>query len=206
MLICPYTTWISQNPPVLPKLYWGAISQEQRIAEICRAVSGLESYLKYLSHRVEDLEAEIRAEVLKIVDETQQAIMAALDDVLEDTRDQIADIRAWVEAQTLSTLVWDVTTGEARSSIESMRRLFFDVTVFGTTVQQLATSTLYPTVEALARSGWNVRALAVIGAEVLDHVTDESPWAASEGDAGARFSTTRLATATVDPDGFVISR
>ena len=86
-----------------------------------------------------------------------------------------------------------------------MRRIFFDVTVLGTTVKQLAESTKYPTVQALAYSGWNTRALAVIGAQVLDHESDNTPWVVPGGGIVGAFDAGSLVTATVDSNGFLMT-
>lgn len=168
MFIYPYYTWITQNPPALPKLYWGTISQEQRIARICKTICGLEGYMAYLSKSVIDLQDEIRDDVQDIIDEARAEIDDALAGLRRDVYIQIQDLRKWVEEQTLSQSIWDVTRGLSGNSIDVMRRTFFDVTVEGTTVDHLATSKKYPTVDTLANSGWNCRSLAVIGATVLD--------------------------------------
>lgn len=206
MIIFPYCTWIMSHPPVIPKLYFGAISQEQRILEMCKKIKGVEDYLVYLSDAVVGLSDEIKAEVEQIVSESEAEIMAALDELRSYTDEEIEALKEWVRAQTFSTLQWDVTRGMATDSVDAMRRTFFDVTVFGTTVDQLAESTLYPTVDALSASGWNCRALAVIGARVLDHTGDMSPWIVSGGGqpTGDAFDAEALSQAIIDPDGFVM--
>lgn len=205
MIILPYYTWIMQNPPVLPKLYWGAISQEQRLAEICRKVWGVEHYLKYLSDQVVELEDEIKAEVEEIIAESQAEIIAALKEFEDKTDDRIDQLIEWVESQTFSIQTWDVTRGLTTSSVDAMRRIFFDVTILGTTVKQLAESPKYPTVQALAYSGWNTRALAVIGARVLDHESDNTPWVVPGGGIVGAFNAGSLVTATVNDEGFLMT-
>lgn len=178
MLILPYYTWINMNPPVIPKLYWGALSQEQRIAEMCKKIAGLESYMSYLSKQTVDMGKEIRDEVLRIIDANWIELNAALDDLRRDTSQELQALRDWVEAQTFTSNVWDVTTGSNQTSVTSMRRLFADVTIYGTTVDKLATSNVYPTVDQLSASNWNVRALAVRGADVLED-QDPGQWTPS---------------------------
>jgi len=206
MIILPYWSWITANPPVLPKLYWGAISQEQRIAEICKKVYGVEGYLKYLSDQVVELSDTIKAEVEDIIAESQAEIIATLEAFEDRTDERIEALIEWVESQTFSIQTWDVTRGLTTSSVDAMRRMFFDVTVFGSTVKELAESTLYPTVHDLAYSGWNVRALAVIGARVLDHVSDNTPWTYHGAGPvpGDTFDAESLAQAIVNDDGFVM--
>lgn len=206
MIILPYWTWLTANPPVLPKLYWGAISQEQRLAEICKKVYGVEGYLKYLSDQVVGLTDEIKAEVEEIIAESQAEIIAALEAFEDRTDNRIDALIEWVREQTFSIQTWDVTRGLLTSSVDAMRRIFFDVTVFGTTVKDLAESTLYQTVHDLAYSGWNVRALAVIGARVLDRVGDNTPWTyhGAVPVTGDVFDAESLAQAVINDDGFVM--
>lgn len=204
MLILPYRLWITQYPPAIPKLYYGAISQEQRMCEIAKRIYGVEKYLEYLSSTISGLEESIRKEVEALIEEAQAEIEKTFEEIRTVLDAEIEDLRAWVEAQTFSVESWDVTRGRTDTSVEVNRRLFFDVTVFGTTVQQLAESERYQTVQQLAESGWNVRALAVIGAEVLDHVQDPTPWHADPLPGDDSFDPVRLSTARVDTDGFVI--
>lgn len=201
-ILPPYSRWITTSPPVVPKLYWDAYSQEERIKRICCRIHSIEQYLDYLNKAMADLETDLRKALQKIIDDTN----AALDDAINEMRifvdESIDDMRAWVEAQTFSMNVWDVTTGAAINSVPAMRRLFFDVTVHGCTVGELATSARIPSVQALSDSGWNVRALAVIGAQVLD-ANNPQQWVPT-GASGDAFDAGRLAMARVDDEGFVV--
>lgn len=53
-LISPYHLW---EPPtwIIPKMYWDAMSQEQRIHAICRQIEKLICYADYLGGNVDDL-------------------------------------------------------------------------------------------------------------------------------------------------------
>lgn len=175
IIIQPYGSWIMAHPPVIPKLYYGAISIEQRALEIARRVCGIEGYLAYLSKHISELEGTLRQEMQDMIDEATVELQAAIDALGFDLRQEMNDLRDWVYAQTLSMEQWDVTRGLATDSPDAMRRLFFDVTTDGTTVDELAASTEYTTVDELAQSGWNCRALAVIGAAVLRNY-NESQW------------------------------
>lgn len=205
MIILPYYAWITANPPAVPALYWNVVSQEQRMKAICTKLAGLESYLKYLSDNVVGLEQEIIDQVEDLIADSEERINEALQVLSDDVAEQLEDLRRWVREQTFSVQTWDVTRGLSSDSVDAMRRTFFDVTVFGTTVDTLAASELYPTVDALAMSGWNVRALAVIGARVLDHTSDMSPWVVpGGGGVGDTFDAEALGTAVVNDDGFVM--
>ena len=204
MIIYPYRTWILANPPAVPALYFNVVSQEQRLKAICTKLAGLEGYMKYLSGSVAGLEDEIIEKVDEIVADTERRIDNALSALSADIEAQLDDLRAWVREQTFSMSQWDVTRGLATSSVEAMRRTFFDVTVFGTTVDNLNESDLYPTVDALARSGWNCRALAVIGARVLGDTGDMSPWVVPGGGTGETFDAEALGTAVIHDEGFVV--
>lgn len=202
IIIEPYSRWSTISPPVVPKLYWDAYSQEERIKRICMRINSIEGYLNYLQNAMQQFESEIRAELTKLMSEVRAELARAIADMRRFVEVNINDMREWVEAQTFSMNVWDVTTGTAISSVEAMRRLFFDVTVHGTTVQELADSTVYDTVQELSDSGWNVRALAVIGAQVLN-APNPDQWAPT-GAPGDAFDAGRLSLARVDEDGFVV--
>lgn len=206
MIIYPYSTWIMSHPPVIPKLYFGAISQEQRLLEMCKKIRSVEDYLVYLSDVVVNLSDDIQAEVEQIIAEAEADIQASIEELRSYTDAELEALRDWVYRQTLSMQQWDVTRGLATDSVDAARRTFFDVTIFGTTVDALAASELYTTVDALATSGWNVRALAVIGARVLDHLADMSPWVPTGGGqpTGDAFDAEALSIATIDSDGFVV--
>ena len=53
--ITPFNLW---EPPtwVIPKMYWDAMSQEQRIHAICRQIEKLMTYADYLGVNVNELE------------------------------------------------------------------------------------------------------------------------------------------------------
>ncbi len=177
MIILPYFAWLTQNPPVVPKLYFGAISQEQRLAEICKKIYGIEGYLKYLSHATQQLEDDIRREVQDVMAAAIDDMNAALDEIRASTSRELAELREWVEDQSFSAMLWDVTLGTRIDGVTAMRDLFRDVTVEGCTVDQLASSTRYPTVADLAASQYNVRMLAVRGATMLE-IDDQAQWRA----------------------------
>lgn len=202
MVITPYRVWIMQSPPVVPKLYWDAYSQEERIKKICIKVEGLERYLTYLSEQVANLRQELRAELIRLINEAKAALQQQMDELVAYIDEQVEELKQWVRDNTRAEGVWDVTTGSTQDSVKSMRRLFFDVTVHGTTVDELATTEKYPTVDALAQSGWNARALAVIGAYILDTQDDPTPWVVNPSDAD-QLTVGGLATTNIDADGYV---
>lgn len=173
--IIPYYPWIMANPPAIPSLYYGAVSIEQRDLEMCKKIAGIESYLRYLSEATSKLSAEMRAYVDAAIDEVEAQLEAEISTLRADVQEQIVDLIAWVKEQTYSVRTWDVTRGLLTDSVDAMRRIFFDVTTDGATVDQLSNSDTYDTVDALAQSGWNSRALAVIGATVLG-IEDQSQW------------------------------
>lgn len=173
--IIPYWPWIMANPPAIPALYYGAISIEQRDLEMCKKIVGIESYLRYLSEATAKLGEELRVYVDEAVEEVEAQLEAEISTLRSDVQEQIIDLIAWVKEQTYSIRTWDVTRGLLTDSVDAMRRIFFDVTTDGATVDQLANSDTYDTVDALAQSGWNSRALAVIGATVLG-IEDQAQW------------------------------
>lgn len=171
----------------------------------------LDEFSSNLEATISALDESVNTRISNM-EETTQAEMQALDDdvnervqSLTDYIDQtVEELVEWVQEQSFSDHVWDVTRGTLTDSVDGMRRLFYDVTVHGTTVEQLAETDRYPTVSDLATSGWNVRALAVIGAIVLDHTTDPSPWQAGPLHDGEVLDPVALSQALIDDDGFVV--
>ena len=172
MVIIPYSRWIMQYPVVLPKLYWGAISQEQRLAELAKRIAGLDAYMKYLSEAMNELADELQKELDEAIAEIKTAVDEAISNLDDSVTERIDELTRWVQEQTWSVQAWDVTRGLLTDSIDQSRRLFWDVTTEGCTVDELAENETYATVDELASSGYNVRAIAVIGARVLDIDTD----------------------------------
>lgn len=168
MFIIPYSQWILQSSPTIPKLYWSVTSQEQRIAEICRRIGCLEGYANYLAKTIGDMQDDFAREIAQLASDIRAELAEAIDDIMTSVDDDIQELREWVMSQSFAQGTWDVTRGLRTDAIDGMRRMFADVTVEGTTVDELALSTKYPTVDSLASSGYNVRALAVRGAWMLD--------------------------------------
>lgn len=192
-----------QSPPAIPKLYWDAYSQEERIKRICIHIDGVERYLQYLSELLPRLQDELRRELIKIIDETQRDLEEQMRELEAYVDDQVRELKDWVIEHTRAEGIWDVTTGTTQDSVTAMRRLFFDVTVHGTTVDTLATSDRYETVAALSDSGWNARALAVIGGYILNTQGDLTPWVVDPATAGDTLSVEDLALTHIDDDGYV---
>lgn len=85
------------HPPVLPKLYWGAVSQEQRIAEICRRLCSVTDYLNYLSEVIVDLPEEMKAYTDAAIAEFQaelDAVLAQIQELVESMQDDVAQAKA----------------------------------------------------------------------------------------------------------------
>lgn len=199
----PYRRWILESPSTIPALYYDAYSIEERTKRMCMHIDGLERYLQYLSELLPRLQDELRRELLAIIRETQAELNDAIRDLTAYVDEQVVDLKAWVVEHTRAEGIWDVTTGTTQDSVTAMRRLFFDVTVHGTTVDTLAHNDRYATVDALADSGWNARALAVIGGYILDTQSDLTPWVVDPAAAGDALSVEGLALTHIDDDGYV---
>ena len=199
----PYRRWILESPSTIPALYYDAYSVEERTKRICMHVDGLERYLQYLSELLPRLQDELRRELVKIINETRRALQEQMRELEAYVDEQVAELKDWVIEHTRAEGIWDVTTGSTQDSVTAMRRLFFDVTVHGTTVDTLAQNDRYSTVDALADSGWNARALAVIGGYILDTQSDLTPWVVDPAAAGDALSVEGLALTHIDDDGYV---
>lgn len=151
-----YPRFIMASPPVLPRLYWDPISDEQRIKWICERVEMIEDgYGKCLT--IDDFN-----EFLALLEKDQQEQTQEAHDYA-DAQDQkvIAYLMEVIDKLQIGMLVWDVTQGKYTDSVEANRNMFDWVTVDGITVDTLANLPL--TVDQLAESGLNVRGLAVYG-------------------------------------------
>ena len=65
MFVPPYGAFVLPDPPVIPKLYWGALTQEERIRKLCHELHKICEYANTLGiainldHRIiAELEAE----------------------------------------------------------------------------------------------------------------------------------------------------
>lgn len=63
-----YSGWTAFTPTI-PKLYWDAYSQEQRIKMLCKNFSKAEQYLDYIAQMTNDWSGEYTEEVQQKLDE-----------------------------------------------------------------------------------------------------------------------------------------
>lgn len=91
-----------------------------------------------------------------------------------DAQDAKVTAELMVEIQKIgkSMMVWDVTQGAFAESTVAMRNLYGWLAVHAVTVEELAASTVTPTVAQLAAHGLNVRGLATWSTELKDGWTE----------------------------------
>lgn len=136
-----YWGW-TQYTPVIPKLYWDVYSQEERIKRLCMEYDKLTHYASMIADEVNELSSKLDttlAEQQQVLADFQDKINAQIEEQNEQIAEQLEKQNALVDKKlddmqkyidykfqqyAESMLVYDVTTGRYRPSMESMRRLF----------------------------------------------------------------------------------
>lgn len=54
----PYSVWLDTTP-VIPKLYWGVYSQEERMLHVCKEIARIVAYLDELGATVDEIEERV---------------------------------------------------------------------------------------------------------------------------------------------------
>lgn len=174
-VIPSYWGW-TQYTPVIPKLYWDVYSQEERIKRLCMEYDKLTHYASMIADEVNALNDKLDKtleEQQQVLNDFQDKINAQIEAQNESIKEQLEHQNDYVES-TLSDmrkyidrkfqeyaegmLMYDVTTGEYRPSIESTRRLFQALSydhvgsrqlvsnyADNATVEQMGESTVYHT-------------------------------------------------------------
>lgn len=179
----PYFIGFTAFAPEVPKLYWNVKSQEQRILEICKHLDKLINYADMLAQRINDLDSTIneefeafKAEVEKRLDAQDKTLASALQEQDEKVAKELSALRAYVDERfdqiATSMLIYDVTTGTYRNSIEAMRRMYSALAYSNTgsralvsematnmTVSQLSAMTVY-------HAAWSERDTIVIDDQI----------------------------------------
>lgn len=98
--ITPFAVW-TWSSPVIPEFYWNIYSSEQRIKSICKEIGKIESYLNYLTNKVNEniIELHKRIDVLtervaaleKHVEEEVARLDALIAQLRSDLEQEIAD-------------------------------------------------------------------------------------------------------------------
>lgn len=179
--------------PEVPKLYWDVKSQEQRILEICKHLDKLTNYTELLATRINDLDSQTNAQfdqfekdVNAKLAQQDEKIQNAIDEQNANIEKQLKELKSYIDDRfdniAKSSLVYDVTTGTFRPSIETMRRIYSALAFSNTgpralvselaqtmTVAQLAAMTAY-------RAAWSDRDTITID--------DQTPTIQGEANAG----------------------
>lgn len=165
--VLPFFSAFTAYTPEIPKLYWDVKSQEQRIKDICMEIHKLISYVDTVTLQVNGLSTDIE-QILEDFQTDVKEQLAAQDakitEQLAAQNDQVtqalADMRKYIDQKfyeyAQGVQIYDVTTGQYRPGVESMRRLFQALSYSNTgerqlvswisdnrTVGQLANQTVY---------------------------------------------------------------
>lgn len=98
--LMPFSLWVTNYAPVVPKFYWDVESQEQRIYHLSLELDRLRAYINYIFCEVEKLANELaealdRAEAL--LDELAEKIRE-VEQLISELRQIVADITARMNA------------------------------------------------------------------------------------------------------------
>lgn len=165
--VLPYFAGFTAYTPEIPKLYWDVKSQEQRIKAICMELHKAVCYINAVTDQVNGISTEIeqtlenfKAQVAQQLADQDAKLAAQLASQDEKVEKQLAEIRKCIDEKfdeyAQGMLLYDVTTGQYRAGIESMRRLFQALSYSHTgqrqlvsycaqnlTVSQMAADTVY---------------------------------------------------------------
>lgn len=165
--VLPYFAGFTAYTPEIPKLYWDVKSQEQRIKAICMELHKAICYINAVTEQVNGFSTEIeqtltdfKTQVERQLADQDAKVAAQLSDQDEKVEKKLAEMRKYIDEKfadyAQGMLLYDVTTGQYRAGIESMRRLFQALSYSHTgqrqlvsycaqnlTVRQMAAGTVY---------------------------------------------------------------
>ena len=133
-MIPSYWGW-TQYTPVIPKLYWDVYSQEERIKRLCKEYDKLTHYASMIAKAVNELNKKIDDSIEDINNKIEEKFEKQNDYIKEQIKSQnmkieksLKDMKNYIDYKfdeyAASMLMYDVTTGTYRPSIEATRRLF----------------------------------------------------------------------------------
>ena len=108
--ITPFAVW-TWSSPVIPEFYWNVYSSEQRIKQICKEIGKIESYLNYLTNKVNENIIELH----KRIDQLTERVAALEKHVEEEVARLdalIAQLRADLEQEIADREAGDTALGE----------------------------------------------------------------------------------------------
>lgn len=131
----PYFVGFTAFTPEIPKLYWDVKSQEQRIKDLCMQFHKAVCYMDAIAKQVNGLSTEIEQTLADFKQQVSEQLAAQDAKVAEQLAAQDAkveaalqDMREYIDSKfaeyAQGLLMWDVTTGRYRPSVEATRRLF----------------------------------------------------------------------------------
>lgn len=157
----PYFAGFTAFTPEIPKLYWDVPSQEQRIFDLFKQFDKLVKYsnaivdeVNGLSTEIEQVLTDFKAQMEQLFAEQDAKITAQLATQDAKVTQQLADMKAYIDQRfdeyAQGMLIWDVTTGTYRPSVEATRRLFQALSYDHTGPRQLVSEVAKKTVAELS--------------------------------------------------------
>lgn len=121
--------------PEIPKLYWDVPSQEQRIFDLFKQFDKLVKYSNAIADELNGISTEIEQLLEDFKTQVKEQLAAQDAKITEQlaaqdakVTQQLADMKQYIDMRfdeyAQGMLMWDVTTGTYRPSIEATRRLF----------------------------------------------------------------------------------
>ena len=160
--VLPYFAGFTAYTPEIPKLYWDVKSQEQRIKAICMELHKAICYINAVTDQVNGISTEIEQTLKDFQKQVEDQLEAQNEAIAEQlaaqdakVTQQLADMKAYMDQRfdeyAQGMLMWDVTTGAYRPSMEATRRLFQALSFSNTGERQLVSEVAKMSVAELAQ-------------------------------------------------------
>ena len=77
----PYSVWLNTTP-VIPKLYWGVYSQEERMLHVCKEIARIVAYLDEVGATVDQIEERVEKLLQDFADDFDDYYKAQIEEWL----------------------------------------------------------------------------------------------------------------------------
>lgn len=84
----PYSVWLNTTP-VIPKMYWGIYSQEERIMHLCKEIAHIVAYLDSVGAEVDEIEQRVNDLIKDFAAEFDDYYKAQIEQWLNDNLEEL---------------------------------------------------------------------------------------------------------------------
>ena len=84
----PYSVWLNTTP-VIPKLYWGVYSQEERMLHVCKEIARIVAYLDEVGATVDQIEERVEKLLQDFADDFDDYYKAQIEDWLNENLENL---------------------------------------------------------------------------------------------------------------------